>query len=104
VRPGSDWGQTGVRPGSDQGPTSLHRLQTIDAQIRRVTDIVRSILDYARRPLQRETVNVAALVDQVCEISRPALRAANVDVRVETPGSLPPISADPAPLALARVQ
>jgi two-component system NtrC family sensor kinase len=101
VRPGSDWGQTGVRPGSDQGPTSLHRLQTIDAQIRRVTDIVRSMLDYARRPLQRETVNVAALVDQVCEISRPALRAANVDVRVETPGSLPAISADPTQLELA---
>ena len=101
VRPGSDWGQTGVRPGSDQGQTSLHRLQTIDAQIRRVTDIVRSMLDYARRPLQRETVNVAALVDQVCEISRPALRAANVDVRVEAPGSLPAISADPTQLELA---
>jgi signal transduction histidine kinase len=101
VRPGSDRGQTGVRPGSDQGQTSLHRLQTIDAQIRRVTDIVRSMLDYARRPLQRETVNVAALVDQVCEISRPALRAANVDVRVEAPGSLPAISADPTQLELA---
>jgi two-component system, NtrC family, sensor kinase len=102
VRPGSDRGQTGVRPGSEQGQTSLHRLQTVDAQIRRVTDIVRSMLDYARRPgLQRESVNVAALVDQVCEISRPALRAANVEVLVEASGSLPSISADPTQLELA---
>jgi two-component system, NtrC family, sensor kinase len=94
--------ETGVRPVSEQGQTSLHRLQTVDAQIRRVTDIVRSMLDYARRPgLQRESVNVAALVDQVCEISRPALRAANVEVLVEASGSLPSISADPTQLELA---
>jgi two-component system, NtrC family, sensor kinase len=94
--------EAGVRPGSDRGLTSLHRLQTVDAQIRRVTDIVRSMLDYARRPgLQRESVNVAALVDQVCEISRPALRAANVEVLVEASGSLPSISADPTQLELA---
>jgi two-component system, NtrC family, sensor kinase len=81
---------------------ALHRLQTIEGQIRKVTDAVRTMLDSARRPaLQREMVNVAALVEQVCEISRPALHAANVDVRVDTGGNLPALSADPVQLELA---
>src|SRR6185295_18038131 len=80
----------------------LQRLQTIEAQIRKVADAVRSMLDYARRPgLQRESVDVAALVEQVCELSRPSLRAANVEVRVDARGPLPAISADPVQLELA---
>ena len=81
---------------------SLHRLQTVEAQIRKVTDAVRTMLDYARRPgPQREIVDVAALVEQVCEISRPALRASNVELRVDTRASLPALFADPVQLELA---
>jgi signal transduction histidine kinase len=81
---------------------SLYRLQTIDSQIRKVTDAVKTMLNYARRPaLQRETVDIAALVEQVCEISRPALRAAKVEVCVERQGTLRPVFADPVQLELA---
>ena len=80
----------------------LHRLRTVEAQIRKVTDAVRAMLDYARRPaLQREPVDFAALVEQVCEISRPALRAANVEMRVQTQGPLPPLFADAVQIELA---
>jgi two-component system NtrC family sensor kinase len=82
--------------------SSLRRLETIEVQIRKVTDAVRAMLDEARQPgLQPVRVDLAALVEQVCEISRPALRAAHVDVRVEIHDALPPLCADPVQLELA---
>jgi signal transduction histidine kinase len=51
--------------------------------------------------LQRERVDMAALVEQVCEISRPALRAANVEMHVDIDGPLPVLAADPVQLELA---
>lgn len=81
---------------------AFHRLQTVEAQIRKVTNAVRTMLDFARRPaLQREAVDLAALVEQVCEISRPALHAASVEVRVDVRAPLPSVSADPVQLELA---
>jgi two-component system NtrC family sensor kinase len=83
-------------------PSALHRLQTVEAQIRKVSDAVRAMLDYARRPSpQREEIDVAALIDQVVEVSRPALRAASVEIRVEARGPLPTVWADPVQLELA---
>ncbi len=80
---------------------SLHRLQTVEAQITKVTDAVRTMLAYARKPsLQREVVDVAALVEQVCEITRPALHAASVEVQVDVHGDLPRLYADPVQLEL----
>lgn len=81
---------------------SLQRLETIQTQIGRVVSAVRTMLDYARRPtLERQNVDVAALVEQICEISRPALGAASVDVRLKIDGELPRIQADPVQLELA---
>ena len=81
---------------------SLQRLETIQTQIGRVVSAVRTMLDYARRPtLQTQSVDVAALVEQICEISRPALGAASVDVRLKIDGELPRIQADPVQLELA---
>lgn len=81
---------------------TLDRLRTIEVQIRKVIDAVRTMLDSSRRPgLQREMVDVAALVEQVCELSRPALHAAQVDVEVKKDAPLPPVQADPVQLELA---
>ena len=81
---------------------TLDRLRTIEVQIKKVTDAVRTMLDSARRPdLQREVVDVAAVVEQVCELSRPALHAAQVDVEVKKNGPLPAVQADPVQLELA---
>jgi signal transduction histidine kinase len=82
--------------------SALPRLQTVEAQIRKVTEAIRAMLDSARRPLlQRQPVNMAALVAQVCEVSRPALHAANVELRLDVQESLPSLMADPAQLELA---
>jgi signal transduction histidine kinase len=81
---------------------SLQRLETIQTQIGRVVTAVRAMLDYARRPtLRPQSVDVAALIEQICEISRPALRAANVDLRLRIDHDLPQIQADPVQLELA---
>lgn len=83
-------------------PRALKNLQTVEAQIQKVTKAVRAMLDYVRSPgLQRERVDIAALVEQVCEISRPALRAAKVEICVDIQGPVPSLSADPVQLELA---
>jgi two-component system, NtrC family, sensor kinase len=81
---------------------SLQRLETIQIQIARVVSAVRATMDYARRPgLQRQSIDLSVLVEQVSEISRPALRAANVDLRQTVDNMLPRIQADPVQLELA---
>jgi signal transduction histidine kinase len=83
-------------------PSALRRLQTVEAQIRKVTDAIRTMLDSARRPrLQRQPVDLRALVEQVCEVSRPALHAAGIDLRLDSGGALPSLMADPVQLELA---
>jgi signal transduction histidine kinase len=83
-------------------PSALQRLQTVEAQIRKVTEAIRAMLDSARRPvLQRQPVNMASLVEQVCEVSRPALHAAQVELRIDVQESLPSLMADPVQLELA---
>ena len=87
---------------SQANPSVLQRLQTVEVQIRKVTDAIRAMLDSARRPvLQQQPVNVAALIERVCEVSRPALRAAKVELRVDVEEPLPSLMADPVQLELA---
>jgi signal transduction histidine kinase len=84
------------------GSRALQRLRGIDTQIKKVADAVRSMLDSARRPrLEREIVDVRALVENICEMARPALRAAGVDVHVDAQGQIQPILADPVQLEVA---
>ncbi len=83
-------------------PSALQRLQTVETQIGKVSNAIRAVLDSARRPvLQQQLVNVAALSGQVCEVSRPALHAAKVDLRLDVERELPPLLADPVQLELA---
>jgi signal transduction histidine kinase len=83
-------------------PSTLQRLQTVETQIRKVTDAIRTMLDSARRPvLQRQPVDLAVLIEQVCEVSRPALQAAHVELRLHVEESLPLLTADPVQLELA---
>jgi signal transduction histidine kinase len=83
-------------------PSALQRLQTVEAQIRKVTEAIRSMLDTARRPVvQRQPVDIAALVEQVCDVSRPALHAAHIELRLDVQRPLPSLVADPVQLELA---
>lgn len=91
-----------MKEGAQTDAAALQRLQIVEGQIRKVTDAVRSMLDSARRAVpQRQPVNVAALIDQVCEVSGPALRAAKVALRLDVEESLPSVTADPVQLELA---
>ena len=90
------------RDGIDGHQALQQRLETIQAQIAKVATVVRTMLDYARRPaLHHDEVDVGALVEQVCEISRPALRAAGVDLRITIEPALPSLVGDPTQLELA---
>lgn len=87
---------------AESNSSTLQRLQTVEAQIRKVTDAIRAMLDSARRPVpERQPVNVVALIAQVSEVSRPALHAAKVDLRLDLQESLPPLMADPVQLEMA---
>jgi signal transduction histidine kinase len=46
-------------------------------------------------------VDVGALVENICEMARPALRAAGVEVHVDVQDSIAPIRADPVQLEVA---
>jgi two-component system NtrC family sensor kinase len=71
------------------------RLETVQEQIAKVTAIVQSLLDQARRPvLHRRAIDPAELVSNACELARPTLDASGIALRAETDGSLPPISVD----------
>jgi signal transduction histidine kinase len=85
-----------------QAPAALHRLQMLETQIRKVSDAIRTMLEHARRPvLQPDTIDVAKLVQQICEIARPALRAANVELKLDMREPLPSMMADATQLELA---
>lgn len=71
------------------------RLQTVQEQIAKVTAIVQSLLDQARRPvLHRRVIDPAELVSSACELARPTLDASGIALRAETGGNLPPVSVD----------
>jgi signal transduction histidine kinase len=84
------------------GGRALARLQTMQGQITKVAAAVRGMLDAARRPKpRREAVDLRALLEQVCEISGPALRASGVGLRIDVKDALPAPLGDPLQLELA---
>ncbi len=54
------------------------RLEIVQEQILKVTTIVRTMLDHARRTMPRQPTSVAQMVERVCEVARPKLDASGV--------------------------
>ena len=77
------------------------RLEMMQRQIEQVTGAVRSLLDRARRTVQRIEVEPSALIDRVLEIAQPRLERNHVTVRVDAEPGLPRIEADTVQLELA---
>jgi two-component system, NtrC family, sensor kinase len=77
------------------------RLQIVETQLSQVTNILRSMLDQARRPGPRVPVKVSAMVERVCAIARPRLARSNVALLVDAPDSLGVVHADAPQLELA---
>jgi signal transduction histidine kinase len=87
----------------DEGPDShvARRLQIVQEQINRVTSIVRTMLDHARRPSPRQPTDIAELVDRVCTVARPKLDALGVTLDLDLAADVPLVQADPVQLELA---
>jgi signal transduction histidine kinase len=86
----------------EHGPDArvTRRLEIVQEQIAKVTSIVRTMLDHARRPTPRERCDIAALVRRVCDVARPKLNA--LDVRLELDvAEVPQVVADGVQLELA---
>jgi two-component system NtrC family sensor kinase len=77
-----------VRADSTLDPRVRERLLIVETQIQQVTRVLRTMLDQARQPLQRERTGIAGIVERVCDLAAP--RAAQADVRVERMVPEPP--------------
>ncbi|HET7220952.1 MAG TPA: ATP-binding protein, partial [Vicinamibacterales bacterium] len=77
------------------------RLQIVETQLSQVTNILRTMLDQARRPGPRAPVKLAEIVDRVCALARPRLARSNVTLHVDVGEALGLVDADAPQLELA---
>jgi len=87
----------------EQGATSpvTRRLQIVEEQISRVTGIVRTLLDRARRKPAKAPTDIEELVRRVCEVARPTLDAQGVKLELRISPDVPPVDADAVQFELA---
>jgi two-component system, NtrC family, sensor kinase len=87
----------------ESGPDSriARRLAIVQEQIAKVTTVVRTMLDHARRPMPRQTINAAQMVQRVCEVARPKLDAMGVQLKLAIEHGVPSLTADAVQLELA---
>lgn len=79
----------------------VRRLEIVQEQISKVTTIVRTMLDHARRPVPRQPTNVAQMVERVCDVARPKLDASGVTLKLTIERGIPTVDADVVQLELA---
>jgi two-component system, NtrC family, sensor kinase len=86
----------------EEGPASrvTRRLEIVQEQIAKVTAIVRTMLDHARRPTPKEATDIGLLVQRVCDVARPKLETASVRLELSM-AEVPAVMADPVQLELA---
>lgn len=77
------------------------RLEIVQEQIGKVTGIVRTMLDHARRPSPRQPTSIVQIVNRVCDVARPKLTALGVELKVDVDRSVPLVLADAVQLELA---
>ena len=77
------------------------RLQIVQEQISKVTTIVRTVLDHARRPMPRQPTSVARMVERVCDVARPKLDASGVTLKLTIDRGIAEVDADVVQLELA---
>ena len=86
---------------ADDDPRSTPRLQIVQEQIQKVTTIVRTMLDHARRPVPQKSTDAAQMVERVCDLARPKLDAAGVGLQLTIDRHIPPVTTDVVQLELA---
>src|SRR6185436_8647954 len=81
---------------------SIDRLKAIQDQVAKVAAIVRAALDSSRPPaIPHERANLGTLVRRVCQMARPMLEDAGVQIEVLTPDQPADLLTDPVQLELA---
>ena len=81
-----------------------YAVDVLDRQVQQVVRLVDDLLDVSRIArgkvqLEKQPIELAAVVHQATEASRPLLEARRQELTVSLPPNLPPLSADPARLA-----
>jgi signal transduction histidine kinase len=77
------------------------RLQTVDAQIREVARVLRTMLDHARAPSGFERVALADIIQRVRDVAQPLLLRSNILLQTSVAENLPAVSADATQLEMA---
>jgi two-component system, NtrC family, sensor kinase len=86
----------------DEGVDSrvTRRLEIVQEQIGKVTSIVRTMLDHARRPIPKEPTDIADLLRRVSDVARPKHDAQGVKLLLRV-ADVPLVMADAVQLELA---
>ena len=94
------FGQTEMEPDDHRDAAELrHALSRVDAQARRIYDIVQGVLGFARpRPPTPASIDLAALTAKTLELVRHDLARQGVRLETEFAADLPPAQADPQQL------
>ena len=83
-------------------PGTIQHVAVIEAEMRRLDEVVQGFLKFTRpEDLKLRPVSLAALLDEALPVIHAEAQARGVDVRVECPADLPPMSADPGMLQQA---
>jgi signal transduction histidine kinase len=83
-------------------PTAKEHLAIIAAQMRRLDEVVQGFLRFTRpEDLKLQKVRVGAIIDDLLPVIRAEASSHNIELRLECPPDLPPISADPGLLEQA---
>lgn len=88
-----------IEKGYVEGDDLLDSARTIGEQCARMTALIRNVLTFARsRPMPRQQVRIAEVVDSALALMKPALRKAQVKVEVDHQAPALEARGDPAQL------
>ncbi len=80
------------------------RFEIIRSELLRLENLMRQFLSLAApSSVNLQTVNVAEIVGYVCELLRPEAAARRIELTMNLPAGLPPLTADPAQLKQALI-
>jgi signal transduction histidine kinase len=85
---------------ADREPRVAERLRIVHDQIARITEILRSVLDRARRPAESRPTDVVAAWTRVFEVAQPTLDAARIVLDTVRPPAIPMVLAETGELEL----
>lgn len=80
------------------------RFEIIRSELQRLENLVRQFLSLAApSSVELQTVDVAEVVRYVCELLRPEAAERQIEIAMDLPESLPPLTADPGQLKQALI-